>query len=73
MVIYVNVASSCYVDATFSLPILWKLGFDSSPSNISGETSSASRLLYGRVKPVWVGAQGDRGELSVNGVGTPID
>ena len=73
MVIYVNVASSCYVDATFSLPILWKLVFDSSPSNISGETSSASRLLLGRVKPVWVGAQGDRGGLGVDRERTHVD
>ena len=40
-------------------PYYKKLGSDSSPSNISSETSSALRVLLGRVKPVWVGAQGD--------------
>ena len=37
----------------------WKLGSDNSPSNISGETSSALRVLPSRVKLFWVSAQGD--------------
>ena len=36
-----------------------KLGSDSSPLNISGETSSTLQMLVGRVKPIWAGAQGD--------------
>ena len=48
-----------------------KLGFDSSPLNISGENSSTSRVFSDRVKPIWVGAQGDYGELSVEKVGNP--
>ena len=48
--------------------ILWKLGSDSTPSNISGETSSALRVLLYRVKPVWVDAQGDCGMLSIDRV-----
>ena len=50
-----------------------KLGSESTPLKISGETSSASRVLLGRVKPVWDGTQGDRGELGIDKVGTPID
>ena len=51
-----------------SSSILRKLGSDSSPSNISSETSSALQVLLDRVKPVWADAQGDRGESSVNRV-----
>ena len=53
--------------------LLWKCGSCSSPSNISGETSSALQVLSYEVKLVWAGAQGDRGELSVNRVGTPVE
>ena len=48
--------------------ILWKLGSDSPPSNISGETSFAPRVLLDRVKPIWADAQGDHGVLSVDRV-----
>ena len=50
-----------------------KLGYVSSPSNISGETSSALQVLSDGVKPVWVVTQGDRGGLGVDKVGTPVD
>ena len=36
-----------------------KHGSNSSPSNISGKTSCTLWVLSSRVKPVWVGAQGD--------------
>ena len=52
---------------------MWKLGFVSPPLNISGETSSALRVLPDGVKLVWVGAQGYNGGLGVDRVGTPID
>ena len=41
--------------------IVQKLGSNSSPSNILGETSSTLRVLLDRVNPVWANAQGDRG------------
>ena len=50
-----------------------KLGSVISPSNISGETSSALQVLPNGVKPVWVDAMGDHGGLGVDRVGTPID
>ena len=49
--------------------ILQKLGFDSSPSSISCETSSTLWVLLDRVKPIWADAQGDRGKSIVNRVG----
>ena len=49
-----------------------KLGSDSSPSNISGETSSSLHVLLDKVKPVWVGAQGDRSEKGVLTVCEPL-
>ena len=48
--------------------ILRKLGSNSSPLNIVGETSSALRVLLNRVKLVWSDAQGDRSVLSVDKV-----
>ena len=48
--------------------ILQKLGFDISPLNISGETSSALRVLLDKVKPISVDAQGDHGVLSIDRV-----
>ena len=41
----------------FLLPKTW---FQQLSLDISGETSSALRVLPGEVKPVWAGAQGDR-------------
>ena len=49
--------------------ILRKIASNSPPSNISGETSFAPRVLLDRVKPIWADAQGDSGELSVDRVG----
>ena len=53
--------------------ISWKLGSDSSPLNILGETSSTPQVLLDKVKPVWANAQGDHGELSVDRVGIPVE
>ena len=48
--------------------ILQKIGFDSSPSNILGETSFTLRVLLDGVKPVWADAQGDISVLSIDRV-----
>ena len=53
--------------------LLHKLGSDSSPSNILGDTSSAPHMLLDRVKPIWVGAQGDHCGKGVNKERTPVD
>ena len=52
---------------------LRELGYDSSPLNILSETSSTPQVLLDWVKPIWVGAQGDRDESSVDSVGTPVN
>ena len=46
--------------------ILWKLGFDSSPSIILGETSSALQVFLDEVKPVWVDSQRNHDGLGVD-------
>ena len=57
---------------TLSSPIMQKLGSVISPSNISGETSSAIQVLPNGVKPVWAGAQGDCSGLGVDRVVTLV-
>ena len=50
-----------------------KIGSVSTLLNILGETSSALRVLSDRVKPIWVGAQGDPGCLGVDREWTPVN
>ena len=46
-------------DLVSSIPHYQKIGSDSSPLNISGETLSTLRMLLGRLILAWVSAQGD--------------